>query len=187
MAVKLRLSRQGRKGIPFYRIVAADSTAPRDGKYIETLGIYDPRSIPAVIEIDQQKALNWLEKGAQPTETMRAVLKYKGILFKRHLQKGVILGKLTQEVADKKYALWEEANNRKIISKREGVLKSLEEKRQTALVVESKRREQITQKVMAKRAVESEKTQTAAIEAAVEAKETLEEVAKEAKIPENPS
>lgn len=187
MAVKLRLTRQGRKGIPFYRIVAANSTSSRDGKYIETLGIYDPTTIPATIEIDQNKALSWLEKGAQPTETMRAVLKYKGILFKRHLQKGVTLGKLTQEVADKKYLVWEETNNKKITAKRESVLKSQEEKRQSALVAESKRREQITQKVMAKRAVESEKTQKAAIEAATEATEVLAEVSHEPKANENPS
>ena len=89
MPVKLRLARQGRKKFAFYHIIAADGRAPRDGKFIEKLGIYNPNTNPATIELDFDKSLNWLEKGAQPTETVRAILSYKGVLMKRHLMTGV--------------------------------------------------------------------------------------------------
>jgi len=114
MAVKLRLQRFGRKGRPFYHIVAADSRAPRDGKYIERIGSYDPISIPATIELDGDKAFSWLEKGALPTNTVKAILSYKGVLYRKHLHRGVNKGAFTQEQADEKLASWLEEKNRVI-------------------------------------------------------------------------
>jgi small subunit ribosomal protein S16 len=102
MAVKLRLSRQGRKKSPFYYIVASDSRSPRDGKFIEKLGTYNPLTIPATIELNSEKAYEWLMKGAQPTDTVNAILRFKGVNYKKHLQIGVQKGKLTQEEAEAK-------------------------------------------------------------------------------------
>lgn len=100
MAVKIRLARRGRKKAPFYHIVAADARSPRDGKFIEKLGIYNPLTVPATIELDADKAYEWLMNGAQPTDTARQILKVKGVMYKKHLQRGVTKGALTQDQAD---------------------------------------------------------------------------------------
>ena len=97
MAVKIRLARHGKKGYAFYHIVAADSRAPRDGKFIEKLGTYNPNTNPATIDLDFEKALDWLQKGAQPTDTCRAILSYKGVLYKKHLLGGVAKGRFLGE------------------------------------------------------------------------------------------
>ncbi|MEZ4908501.1 MAG: 30S ribosomal protein S16 [Saprospiraceae bacterium] len=104
MAVKIRLARRGRKKKPFYHIIVADARSPRDGRFIEKIGIYNPLTVPATIEVDNEKAFDWLMKGAQPTDTAKAILRYKGVLYKMHLAKGVKKGAFSQEVADKKYA-----------------------------------------------------------------------------------
>ena len=96
----MRLSRGGSKKRPYYKIVVADARAPRDGKFIERIGSYNPNTNPATIVLDNDKALDWLQKGAQPTETMRAMLSYRGVLYALHLHKGVAKGALTQEEAD---------------------------------------------------------------------------------------
>lgn len=101
MAVKIRLARRGRRKKPFYHIIIADARAPRDGKYIEQIGSYNPMTKPATITVDSDKAFEWLEKGAQPTDTVRAILRVKGVMYKTHLQRGVKKGALTQEQADK--------------------------------------------------------------------------------------
>ena len=106
MAVKIRLQRRGRKKRPFYHIVVADERAPRDGRFIEKLGTYNPMTKPATIELDRDRAFDWLMKGAQPTDTARAILRFKGLLYKKHLQKGVSKGALTQEQADEMFAQW---------------------------------------------------------------------------------
>lgn len=106
MPVKIRLQRKGRKKRPFYHLVVADIRAPRDGKYIERIGMYNPMTKPATIDVDRDKAYEWLMKGAQPTDTARAILKFKGVYYKKHLQRGVKKGALTQEEADKKYQEW---------------------------------------------------------------------------------
>ena len=103
MAVKIRLARRGRAKRPFYHIVVADARAPRDGRFIEKIGVYNPLTAPATIEVDRDKAFDWLMKGAIPTETVKSILRFKGVLYKKHLQKGVKKGALTQEQADKKY------------------------------------------------------------------------------------
>ena len=101
MPVKIRLARRGRKKNPYYHIIVADARAPRDGKFIERIGSYNPMTKPATIELDRDKAFDWLMKGAQPTETARAILRFKGVLYKKHLQRGVSKGALTQEDADR--------------------------------------------------------------------------------------
>jgi len=113
MPVKIRLQRHGRKKKPFYHIVVADSRSSRDGKFIERIGSYNPMSKPATIELDRETAFNWLMKGAQPTDTARAILKFKGVYYKKHLMRGVSKGALSIEDADKKYQEWIDAKDAK--------------------------------------------------------------------------
>lgn len=124
MAVKLRLQRHGKKGKPFFHIVAADARSPRDGKYIERLGSYNPNTNPATIILDNDKAIGWLENGAQPSDTMRAILSYTGVLFKQHLTKGVAKGAMSQDDADKRYETWKAEKDSKIQAKKDGLVKS---------------------------------------------------------------
>ena len=114
MSVKIRLQRHGRKQAPYYHIVVADARAPRDGKFIELIGSYKPQTVPATIELNNEKAIKWLENGAQPTDTVRAILSYKGVLLQRHLDAGIRKGALTQEQADAKLAKWLEEKNAKV-------------------------------------------------------------------------
>jgi len=118
MPTKIRLQRRGKKGQAFYHIVIADGRAPRDGKFIERIGIYNPITIPAEIELNFEKALDWLKKGAQPTETVKAILAYKGVLYKNHLLKGVAKGAMTLEQADVKFQTWLDEKHLKISSKK---------------------------------------------------------------------
>ena len=106
MAVKMRLQRHGSKKRPFYFIVVADARSPRDGKFIQKLGSYNPLTVPATIQIDRQKALDWLHKGAQPTDTVRRILSFKGVLFLKHLLRGVALGLFDEAAAMQKFTKW---------------------------------------------------------------------------------
>src|SRR5688572_10306934 len=117
MPAKIRLQRFGKKGYAYYHIVVADVRAPRDGKFIERIGSYNPNTNPATIEIDSAKAMEWLRKGAQPTDTTRAILSYKGVLYQYHLQRGVTKGMVTQEAADAKFSAWENEKLAKIGNK----------------------------------------------------------------------
>lgn len=117
MPVKIRLQRHGKKGHAFFHIVIADGRAPRDGKFIEKIGTYNPTTNPATILIDSDKAVAWLKNGAQPSDTCRAILSYKGILYKNHLQGGVAKGALTQEQADAKYEKWLSEKESKVTGK----------------------------------------------------------------------
>jgi small subunit ribosomal protein S16 len=126
MAVKMRLQRKGRKKAPFYHIVVADARAPRDGRFIEKLGVYNPMTKPATIELDREKAFDWLMKGATPTDTVRAMLRFKGVLYKKHLMRGVKKGALTQEEADTKLQEWITSKEAKIQERKQKVA---EEKR----------------------------------------------------------
>ena len=129
MPVKIRLQRHGRKASPFYHIVAADARAPRDGRFIEKLGTYNPLTKPATIDLDNERALDWLLKGAQPTDTARAILKYKGVFHKKHLQRGVAKGVFTQEKADALYAEWIGGKEQKIEAHKETTRKEIEARR----------------------------------------------------------
>ncbi len=119
MAVKLRLQRKGRTKAPFYHIVAADARAPRDGRFIEKIGTYNPLTVPATIEINRERAYYWLTVGAQPTDTVHAILGFKGVLYQKHLQMGVKKGAITQEQADEKLSAWIEQKEAAIAKRRE--------------------------------------------------------------------
>ena len=114
MPVKIRLQRKGRRKRPFYHIVIADSRSPRDGRFIEKIGTYNPMTSPATIDLDRDAAYTWLTKGAQPTDTVRAILRFKGVLYRKHLMRGVSKGALTQEEADKKWQDWIDAKEGRI-------------------------------------------------------------------------
>jgi small subunit ribosomal protein S16 len=136
MSVKIRLQRHGKKGKPFYWVVAADARSKRDGKYLEKIGTYNPNTNPATIEINLDSAVQWLHNGAQPTDTARAILSYKGALLKHHLDGGVRKGALTQEQADAKLATWLEAKTGKVDAKKDGLSKAQEAAKAKALKAE---------------------------------------------------
>ncbi|MFK7808643.1 MAG: 30S ribosomal protein S16 [Saprospiraceae bacterium] len=119
MSVKIRLQRHGRRKSPFYHIVVADARSPRDGRFIEKLGTYNPMTVPATIDLDREKAYEWITKGAQPTYTARAILRFKGVLYRKHLMRGVSKGALTQEQADEMYGKWIEEKEGKITKRRD--------------------------------------------------------------------
>jgi small subunit ribosomal protein S16 len=123
MSVKIRLQRHGKKGKPFYWIVAADARSKRDGRYLEKIGTYNPNTNPATIDLNIDSAVQWLHNGAQPTDTAKAILSYKGALMKHHLDGGVRKGALTQEQADAKLAKWIEEKAGKVTAKKEGLSK----------------------------------------------------------------
>jgi small subunit ribosomal protein S16 len=150
MPVKIRLSRHGKKHNAYYHIVVADGRAPRDGKFIEVIGNYDPHTNPATINIDNDKALSWLQKGAQPTDTCRAILAYKGVLFRNHLQKGVTKGVLTAEQMETKLTEWLTKKNDKIEEKRTRVKGSISKQMEERLAAESKKKEAIAEMVKKK-------------------------------------
>jgi len=129
MSVKIRLQRHGKKGKPFYWIVAADARCKRDGRYLEKLGTYNPNTNPATVEVKLDNAVNWLEKGAQPTDTARTLLSYRGVMLKHHLNGGIRKGALSQEDANKKFAAWLEEKEAKIQAKKDGLTQSESELR----------------------------------------------------------
>ncbi|MEZ5054626.1 MAG: 30S ribosomal protein S16 [Chitinophagales bacterium] len=115
MATRLRLQRHGAKGAPFYKIVAADSRARRDGKYIEQVGTYNPTTIPATITLDVDKAVKWLQNGAEPTTTVKAILSYKGAMYKKHLLRGVAMGVVKAEDVEAKFNEWASKKEGKVL------------------------------------------------------------------------
>ena len=136
MAVKLRLQRHGKKGKPFYWIVAADARSKRDGKYLEKLGSYNPNVNPAIIDVNVDGAVKWLQNGAQPTDTARAILSYKGVLLKNHLAGGVRKGALTEEEAEKKFQAWLDDKGTKVDAKKDGLAKAQADAETKALEAE---------------------------------------------------
>ena len=142
MAVKIRLARHGKKAAPFYHIVAADSRAPRDGKFIEKLGTYNPITNPATIELNFERALDWLMKGAQPTDTCRAILSYKGVLYKKHLLGGVAKGAFSESDAEAKFNKWMEEKLGKIASKESKLATDAKAAEKARLAAESKVKEE---------------------------------------------
>mgnify|MGYP003574931659 FL=1 len=152
MATKIRLQRFGKKGKPFYHVVVADARAPRDGKFIERLGSYNPNTNPATIELNFDKAVKWVLNGAEPTDTARAILSYKGVLYKKHLEGGIRKGALTQEQADAKFATWLETKSGQIAGKTEGLATTKAEARKAALAAEAKKNEDRAAAIAAKNA-----------------------------------
>lgn len=139
MATKIRLQRFGKKGKPFFHVVVADSRSPRDGKFIERLGSYNPNTNPATIDLNFDKTLDWVNKGAEPTDTCRAILSYKGVLYKKHLEGGVKKGALTAEQAEAKFAEWLSAKDGQIEGKKDNLTKSKDEVKKAALAAEAKK------------------------------------------------
>jgi small subunit ribosomal protein S16 len=138
MAVKIRLARKGRKRKAYYHIVVADSRSPRDGRYIEMIGMYNPLTNPATIELNFDKALGWLQNGALPTETCRAILSYKGVLMKKHLLEGVKKGAFDEAEANKRFETWMKQNEEKIEAKKSGLEKSQDDELTRRLAAEKK-------------------------------------------------
>jgi len=129
MPVKIRLQRHGSKKRPFYFIVVADARSPRDGKFIQKLGTYNPLTVPATIQIDRQKALDWLHKGAQPTDTVRRILSFKGVLYLKHLLRGVKLGLFDEATAMVKFQKWHEEHEAALVRRTEENKKNLRARR----------------------------------------------------------
>jgi small subunit ribosomal protein S16 len=150
MSVKIRLQRFGRKQSAYYHIVVADGRSPRDGKFIERIGDYNPNTNPATINLEFNKAVEWLANGAQPTDTCRAILSYKGVMYKHHLDRGVAKGALTAEQAETKLSKWLEEKNSKITAKADSLLSSADRKKKVALEAEAKVNEERAKKLAAK-------------------------------------
>lgn len=156
MAVKIRLQRHGKKDSAYYHVVVADGRAPRDGRFIEKLGIYNPTTNPATIDINFDRSLNWLMNGAQPTDTCRAILSYKGVLLKKHLLEGVKKGAFNEEAAEKKFAKWQEEKAGKIMGKHDRLKSESERRAGEKLKAESAAKEARAAKVAAKMAAAAE-------------------------------
>jgi len=150
MATKIRLQRHGKKGNAFYHIVIADSRSPRDGKFIEKIGTYNPNSNPASIDLKFDRATYWLNTGAQPTDTMRAILSYKGVMYRNHLNKGVAKGALTQDQADNKFDAWMLEKTNKISGKVDSLDKASKSAYEKMMSDEKSKNESKAAKVAAK-------------------------------------
>ncbi len=196
MSVKIRLQRHGKKGKPFYWVVAADARSKRDGKFLEKIGTYNPNTNPATIELNLESAVQWLHNGAQPTDTAKAILSYKGALLKHHLDGGVRKGALTQEQADAKLAAWLDEKANKIDAKKAGLSKVEEAAKAKALKAEKEANakriaaqaeaakveeaaEEVAEEVAEETTVEAE-APAEVVETAVEETPAVEEVAEEA-------
>src|SRR5882757_2817898 len=164
MATKIRLQRHGKKGKPFYYIVVADARGPRDGRFIERLGSYNPNTNPATIDINFDKTLDWVNDGAQPTDTCRAILSYKGVLYKKHLQGGVKKGALTEEQAEAKFAAWLDQKDGKITGKKSNLSTTKEDAKKAALIAEAKKKDDKAAAIAAKNAPPVEEFEEAPVE-----------------------
>jgi small subunit ribosomal protein S16 len=156
MAVKIRLQRHGKKDSAFYHVVAADGRAPRDGKFIEKLGVYNPNTNPATIDINFDSTLNWLMKGAQPTDTCRAILSYKGVMLKKHLLEGVKKGALTEAQVEQKFNKWLDEKATKIGGKKDKLKSDSHKKQSDRLKAETAAKEAKAAKIAAKVSVAPE-------------------------------
>lgn len=188
MAVKIRLQRHGKKGKPFYWIVAADSRAKRDGKYLQKLGVYDPNQNPARVEVNIDQALKWLQDGAIPTNTARTLLSYRGVMLKHHLNKGVLKGAFKQEKADEEFQAWIKEKESKISTKQEKISKEIDKSKADKLKLEKelnqKRvldRENAANEAAANEAAAKEESskEVASVEEAPKAEVTAQEPPKE--------
>ena len=199
--VRIRLARRGRKKAAMYDIVVADARAPRDGRFIEKLGTYNPNTNPATVLLNGEKAVKWLLNGAQPTDTTRSILSHEGVMLRKHLQVGVNKGSITQEVADERFAAWKEEKTTKVEGKKEGLVQSQANAKQAAFDAERKVKETraallakknvveevvvaapVIEEAVAKvaPAVEAAVEETPAVEVALVAEAAVEEVAEAA-------
>ena len=185
MPARIRLQRHGKKNQPFYHIVVADGRAPRDGKFIEKLGTYNPLTNPATIDLNFDRAVEWVKNGAQPSDTVRRILSYKGVLLRRHLQIGVEKGAISQETADVRFNEWLQVKEAKINSKRSDIENDARNTRKARLEAEKKANEQKAAAVAAKRqaAAEAEAAAKAEAEAAAAAENAEGEAPAETEAP----
>jgi small subunit ribosomal protein S16 len=182
MAVKIRLQRHGKKNFAFFHIVVADTHAPRDGRYIEQIGSYNPNTNPATIVLNEDRALAWLKVGAELTLVTRRILSYEGVLLRKHLEGGIAKGALTQEQADKKYAEWKAQRDAKINAKKEGLTKSAADKAKAAAEAEVKVNA-LRAEALAKKQAEAEEAARKAAEEAAAAKAAEQAAAEQAAAP----
>ena len=189
MATRIRLQRHGRKGKPVYNIVIADQRSPRDGKFIEKLGIYNPNTNPAIINLDFDSTLNWIMKGAQPSDTVRAILSYKGIIMKKHLLEGVKKGAFSEEEAEKRFTAWMEEKNQKVANKSANLLKANEEVKKAALAAEKVKNEARVTELASKNtpSVETESPEVEAVEEDPATEEVKEETTEVENVEEAPA
>ena len=165
MSVKIRLTRHGKKGYAFYHIVVADSRAPRDGRYIERLGVYNPNTNPASVEFNFDKALDWLQKGALPSDTCRSILSDKGVMIKKHLLEGVKKGAFTADVAEQKFQTWLKDKETKVLAEKDKTVKDKEADKKQRLEAEAKVKEAKAQAI-AKKLADASKKEEPSTEAA---------------------
>lgn len=158
MAVKIRLARRGRKKLAMFDVIVADARAPRDGRFIEKIGTYNPLTNPASINLKDDRAFHWLMNGAQPTDTVKAMLSYRGIMLKKHLQIGVVKGAITQEQADAKWEEWMKAKESKIQGKKDTLSKAKQDAAKARKEAESKVREARAEAVRKKNEVKEQET-----------------------------
>ena len=194
MATKIRLQRFGRKSKPFFHVVVADSRSKRDGRYIEKLGVYNPTTNPATIDINFERAEHWVTVGAQPTDTVRALLSYTGVLLKDHLNRGVLKGALTEAQAKTKFEKWLKEKEANIQKKRDGLAKAKADATKAALAAEAKIKEARAEEILKKNSelVEAEnadETVATVEETPVVAEEATTEVpaSEETKVEEAPA
>ncbi len=180
MAVRIRLARKGRKRTAYYHVVVADSRSPRDGRYIEKIGIYNPITNPATIELDFDKALGWLQNGAIPSETCRAILSVKGVLIKKHLLEGVKKGAFDEAEATKRFEAWMKQNEEKIEARKSGLEKSQDDAIDKRLVAEKKINEARAARLAKRQADLAAKAEAAANPKPVLAEEAPVEIPAEA-------
>ena len=184
MATRIRLARHGRRKQAFYHIVVADQKAPRNGRYIEKLGVYNPNTNPATIELDFDGAVNWLLKGAQPSDTVRAMLSYKGVMMKKHLMAGVAKGAFNEEEAEKRFAAWMENKESQVADKKSGLEKAAIAAEKAALAAEKAKSDERAAALALKNSPMVEGTTEE--ESATE-ETTTEEVVEESKAEETPA
>lgn len=180
MATKIRLQRHGKKGKAFFHLVIADSRAPRDGKFIEKVGVYNPNTNPATIDLEFDRALHWLQVGAQPTDTVRAILSYKGVLYKNHLLNGVKKGALTPEQVEERFNKWVDEKSGKIDKKKDNLVKSAEKEKADRLKAETEVAAARAKDIEAKNNPVEEVEEAPEVEVAAEENTEVEAVAEEA-------
>lgn len=180
MATKIRLQRHGKKGKAFFHLVIADSRAPRDGKFIEKVGVYNPNTNPATIDLEFDRALHWVQVGAQPTDTVRAILSYTGVLYKNHLLNGVKKGALTPEQVEERFNKWVDEKAGKIDKKKDNLVKSAEKEKADRLKAETEVAAARAKDIEAKNNPVEEVEEAPEVEVAAEENTEVEAVAEEA-------
>jgi small subunit ribosomal protein S16 len=188
MPVRIRLQRHGKKGKPFYWVVAADARSKRDGKYLEKLGTYNPNTHPATVDLDVDASVKWLQNGAEPTNTVKAILSNKGVLLKHHLVKGVAKGALTEEQVEERFAQWLAEKERAVQALNSSLDKAKADAKAKALEAEKEANEKRAAAIAAANAPEQEVSEEPAVEEAAVSEETAEEaLAAEAAVEEAPA